>query len=56
MSFKLKAFADNKISSGYLFFSVKDRNLIHLVYTIGYIFTSGATLSENITESVHEIK
>ena len=27
---------------GYLFFSVKDRNLFHQVDTIGNIFTSGA--------------
>ena len=36
--------ADNailKIHGGYLFFSVKDRNLFHRVDTIGNIFTSG---------------
>ena len=41
---------------GYLFFSVKDRNLFHLVDTIGNIFTSGAATSENITDGVHEMK
>ena len=44
-------------SRGYLFFfSVKDRNLFHLVDTIGNIFTSGAATSENITDGVHEMK
>ena len=38
------------------FFSVKDRNLFHRVDTIGNIFTSGAATSENITDSVHEMK
>ena len=42
--------------SGYLFFSVKDRNLFHRVDTIGNIFTSGAATSENITDGVHEMK
>ena len=41
---------------GYLFFSVKDRNLFHRVDTIGNIFTSGAATSENITHGVHEIE
>ena len=41
---------------GYLFFSVKDRNLFHWVDTIGNIFTSGAATSENITDGVHEMK
>ena len=38
------------------FFLVKDRNLFHLVDTIGNIFTSGAATSENITDGVHEMK
>ena len=42
------------IYRGYLFFSVKDRNLFHQVDTIGNIFTSGAATSENITDGVHE--
>ena len=37
---------------GYLFFSVKDRNLFHLVDTIGNIFTSGTATSENISDGV----
>ena len=41
---------------GYLFFSVKDRNLFHQVDTIGNIFTSGAATRENITDCVHEMK
>ena len=41
---------------GYLFFSVKDRNLLHRVDTIGNIFTSGAATSENITDGVHSMK
>ena len=41
---------------GYLFFSVKDRNLFHRVDTISNIFTSGAATSENITDGVHEMK
>ena len=44
------------IHRGYLFFSVKDRNLFHRVDTIGNIFTSGAATSENITDGVHEMK
>ena len=31
-----------RLYGGYLFFSVKDRNLFHRVVTIGNIFTSGA--------------
>ena len=46
----------SKINRGYLFFSVKDRNLFHRVDTIGNIFTSGAAKSENITDGVHEMK
>ena len=43
---------------GYLFFffSVKDRNLLHRVDTIGNIFTSGAATSEYITDGFHEMK
>ena len=44
------------IYRGYLFFSVKDRNLFHRVDTIGNIFTSGAATRENITDGVHEMK
>ena len=44
------------IYRGYLFFSVKDRNLFHQVNTIGNIFTSGTATSENITNGVHEMK
>ena len=36
---------------GYLFYSLKDRNLFHRVDTIGNIFTL-----ENITDGVHEMK
>ena len=39
-----------------IFFWMKDRNLFHRLDTIGYIFTSGATTSENITDGVHEMK
>ena len=46
----------HEIIRGYLFFSVKDRNLFHRVDTIGNIFTSGAAMSENITDGVHEVK
>ena len=38
------------------FLSVKDRNSFHRVDTIGNIFTSGAAMSENITDVVHEMK
>ena len=48
--------SDNIIHRGYLFFSVKARNSFHRVDTIGNIFTSGAAMSENITDGVHEIK
>ena len=41
---------------GYLFFSVKDRNLFHRVDTIDNIFTSSTATSENITDGVHEMK
>ena len=41
---------------GYLFFSMKDRNLFHRVDTIGNIFTSGAVTSENITDGVQVMK
>ena len=41
---------------GYLFFSVKDRNLFHRENTVGNIFTSGEAKSENITDGVHEMK
>ena len=34
---------------------MKDRNLFHLVNTIGNIFTSGCTTRENITDGVHLI-
>ena len=44
------------INRGYLFFSVKNRNLFHRVDIIGNIFTSGAARSENITDSFHEMK
>ena len=40
---------------GYLFFSVKDRNIFHQEDTIGNIFMSGAAMSENITDGVHEL-
>ena len=45
-----------KIYRGYLFFSVKDRNLFHRLDIIGSFFTSGAATSENITDGVHEMK
>ena len=45
----------HKINRGYLFFSVKVRNLFHRVNAIGNIFTSGAATCENITDGVHEI-
>ena len=35
---------------------MKDQNLFHRVDTIGNIFTSGTATSENITDSVHEMK
>ena len=38
------------------FFSVKDRNLFHLVNTIGNIFTRGCATRENITDGVHSMK
>ena len=46
---------------GYLFFSVKDRNLFHQMDTIGNIFTRGCATcgcatGENITDGVHEMK
>ena len=41
---------------GYLFFSVKDRNLFHPVDTISNIFTCGPATSENITDGVHKMK
>ena len=46
----------HEINRGYLFYSVKDRNLFHRVDTIGKFFTSGAATSENITDGVHEMK
>ena len=57
-SARLQCFHCNgpSIYRGYLFFSVKDRNLFHRVNTIGNIFTSGAATSENITGGVHEMK
>ena len=45
-----------QLHRGYLFFSVKDRNLFHRVDTIGNIFTSGTATSENITDGVHKMK
>ena len=45
-----------KIKRIYVFFSVKDRNLLQRVDTIGNIFTSGTAMSENITNGVHEMK
>ena len=45
-----------QIDRGYLFISVKDRNLFHRVDTMGNIFTSGAATSENITDGVHKMK
>ena len=48
--------AVSEIDGGYLFFSAKDRNLFHRVDIIGNIFTSGEATSENITDSVHEMK
>ena len=45
-----------EIENIYLFFSVKDRNLFHRVDTIGNIFTSGAAMSESITDGVHSMK
>ena len=47
---------NNEINRGYLFFSVKGRNLFHRVDTIGNIFTSGAAKSESITDGVYEMK
>ena len=44
------------IQRGYLFFSVKDRNLFHRVDTIGNIFTRGCATRENITNGVHSMK
>ena len=44
------------IYRGYWFILVKDRKLFHRVDTIGNIFTSGAAMSENITDNVHEMK
>ena len=44
------------INRGYLFFSVKERNLFHRVNTIGIVFKSGAARSENITDGVYELK
>ena len=44
------------IDRGYLFSSVKDRNLFHRVDTIGNIITSGEATRENITDGVHEMK
>ena len=38
------------------FFSVKDRNLFHLVNTIGNIFTCGCATRENITDGVHSTR
>ena len=35
---------------------MKDRNLFHLVNTIGNIFTRGFATRENITDGVHSIK
>ena len=46
----------HEINRGYLFFSVKYRNLFHRVDTIGNIFTSGAATCENITDGVHKMK
>ena len=45
-----------KLLRGYLFFSVKDRNLFNRVDTIGNIFMSGFATGENITDCVHEMK
>ena len=45
-----------QIYRGYLFLSVKDRNIFHRVDTIGNIFTSGEATSENITDGVQEMK
>ena len=44
------------MNRGFLFFSVKDRNLFHRVDTIGNIFTSGEATRENVTVGVHEMK
>ena len=38
------------------FFSVKDRNLFHLMNTTGNIFTLGCATRENITDGVHSMK
>ena len=43
------------LNRGYLFFSVKDRNLFQ-VNIIVNIFISGAATSENITHDVHNMK
>ena len=40
----------------FFFFSVKDRNLFHLVNTIDNIFTRGCATPENITYGVHSMK
>ena len=48
--------AIKSINRGYLFFSVKDRNLFHPVDTISNIFTGGEAKSENITDGVYEMK
>ena len=52
--FKVNQHYESGINKGYLFFSVKDRNLFHRVDTIGNILTSGAATSENITDGVNE--
>ena len=53
---RYQALMTGKLNRGYLFFSVKDRNLFYRVETIGNIFRSGAATSENITDGVLEIK
>ena len=48
--------ASKKQNICYFFFSVKDRNLFHLVNTIGNIFTRGFATRENITDDIHSMK
>ena len=45
----------NEINRGYLFFSEKDRNLLHRVDTIGNIFTCGTATSENISDGAQSM-
>ena len=46
----------NMKKTEYLLFSVTDRNLLHLVKTIGSNFIRGFVTRENITDGVHSMK